>query len=195
MLALLSTSWPPSTGLTTPSPTTPSTPSVSPTPHARAAAAEDPWAPFRFLEGEWIGKAEGEPGVGTVHRSYQFILGYRFLHERNVSAYAPKQPDTTGEVHEHWSLISFDKKRKRMVLRQFHQEGFVNQYVLDAQQSGSRRWVFVSEGFENLDPRWRARETYEVGSDNEFTETFELAEPGKDFQVYSRNSFKLAGRN
>jgi hypothetical protein len=80
------------------------------------------------------------------------------------------------------------------VLRQFHQEGFVNQYVLDEQQSTPNRLVFVSESFENLDPRWKARETYEIGSPNAFTETFELAEPGKDFQTYSRNTFKRADR-
>jgi hypothetical protein len=190
MIEFLLSSWVLAGGPASVPPTPASAPAVSPTP----APAADPWAPLRFLEGEWIGRAEGEPGVGTVHRSYQFVLGHRFLHERNVSAYVPKQPQTTGEVHEHWSFISFDKKRKRLVLRQFHQEGFVNQYVLDPEQSGPRRLVFVSESFENLDPRWRARETYDVGSPEDFTETFELAEPGKDFQVYSRNSFKRAGR-
>jgi hypothetical protein len=159
---------------------------------AADAPPADPWELVRFLEGEWTGVAQGEPGVGTVHRSYQFILGHRFLHERNVSAYAPKQPNTPGELHEHWSLISFDKQRKRLVLRQFHQEGFVNQYVFDAEHSSPRRLVFVSESFENLDSRWRARETYEVVSPDEFTETFELAMPGKDFSVYSKNSFKRA---
>jgi hypothetical protein len=170
-----------------------SVPDVTPTPTTSTATA-DPWAPVRFLEGEWIGAAEGEPGIGTVHRSYQFILGYRFLYERNVSAYAPKQPNTGGELHEHWSIMSYDKKRKRLVLRQFHQEGFVNQYVLDEEQSTPKRLVFVSEGFENLDPRWKARETYDVVSPDAFTETFELAEPGKDFQTYSKNTFKRAGR-
>jgi hypothetical protein len=157
-----------------------------------APVVADPWAQVRFLEGDWRGVATGEPGVGAVHRSYQFILGYRFLHERNVSAYAGAEPNTTGEVHEHWSFISFDKKRKSLVLRQFHQEGFVNQYVQDLALSGPRRVVFVSEAFENLDGRWRARETYDLSSTDDFSETFELAEPGKDFQVYSRSSFKRA---
>lgn len=161
---------------------------------ATPTAAVDPWSQVRFLEGEWVGTAEGEPGIGTVHRSYQFILGYRFLHERNVSAYAPKQPNTGGELHEHWSMISYDKKRKRLVLRQFHQEGFVNQYVLDEEQSAAKRLVFVSEGFENLDPRWKAREIYEIGSPDAFAEIFELAEPGKDFQIYSKSTFKRVDR-
>lgn len=157
---------------------------------APASTTADPWGQVRFLEGEWTGVAQGEPGVGTVHRSYQFILGHRFLHERNVSAYSPKQPNALGEVHEHWSVISYDAQRGRLVLRQFHQEGFVNQFVLVAEQSSPTRVVFTSEAFENLDRRWRARETYEIGSADAFSETFELAEPGKEFQVYSKSSFK-----
>jgi hypothetical protein len=162
---------------------------ASPADPTPAPESADPWARVRGLEGEWVGTAEGEPGVGTVHRSYQFILGHRFLHERNVSAYAPKQPGTPGELHEHWSLISFDKRRKQLVLRQFHQEGFVNQYVLDGEQSRPGHLVFVSEALENLDSRWRARETYDVTADDRFVETFELAEPGKELQVYAKSSF------
>jgi hypothetical protein len=44
--------------------------------------------------------------------------------------------------------------------------------------------VFTSEGIENP-AGWRARETYRVAGPGEFTETFELAEPGKDFEIYS----------
>jgi hypothetical protein len=38
--------------------------------------------------------------------------------------------------------------------------------------------------------RWRARETYAVFSADEFEEIFELAEPGKDFELYSRMRLK-----
>lgn len=147
---------------------------------------------MRSFVGEWKGTSQGEPGKGTASRTYQFALGARFLHERNISTYEPKQPGKPGEVHEHWSMISFDKKRKRLVLRQFHQEGFVNQYVLDLEQSTPKRLVFVSENFENLDSRWRARESYDLISKDEFTETFEIAPPEKEFYVYSKNAFKRA---
>jgi hypothetical protein len=153
----------------------------------------DPWAPVRFLEGEWVGTAQGEPGVGTVHRSYAFVLGHRFLHERNVSAYAPKKPATGGELHEHWSMLSHDRRRGRLVLRQFHQESFVIQYAMVPEESTATRLVFATEAIENLDSRWRARETYEVQSLDRFVETFELAAPGKDFTVYSKNTFTRVG--
>ena len=58
----------------------------SPTSMAQAPAAkEDPWRPIRFMEGEWTGESEGQAGKGTVKRSYRFVLGDRFLHEKNVS--------------------------------------------------------------------------------------------------------------
>lgn len=152
-------------------------------------AAPNPWEPVRFLVGEWVGQAQGESGMGTARRSKQFVLGRRFLHDRTVSTYAPQKPGSPGEVHEHWSLISYDKKRKRIVLRQFHQEGFVNQDVLDPERSTAQHLVFVSEGFENLDSRWCARETYDVLSKDAFTETFEIAPPEKEFSVYAKNEF------
>jgi len=54
--------------------------------------------------------------------------------------------------------------------------------------------VFESETFENFSNAWKARESYEFLSDDEFIETFELAPPDKSFQVYSRNHFKRVAR-
>jgi len=150
----------------------------------------DPWGPVRFLEGAWQGKAEGKAGDGTVERRYEFVLGKRFLHEKNTSTYPPQERNKKGEVHEHWSFISYDRARKVLVLRQFHVEGFVNQFALDPEKSTATRLVFESERFENFSNKWRARETYEIAGPDDFTETFELAEPDKPFEVYSRNVFK-----
>ena len=38
---------------------------------------------------------------------------------------------------------------------------------------------------ENIPAGWRARETYKILGPDEFVEVFELAEPGKNFEVYS----------
>ncbi len=156
-------------------------PAAAPAP----APKPDPWALLRFLEGEWQGAAEGEPGVGTVHRSYQFVLQHRFLEERNVSAYAPKTAGAAGELHEHRSLFSYDRKRKLLVLRQLHQEGFVNQYAFVPEASTPAKLVFVTEAPREPRRQLARAKTYEVRSPNEFVETFELAEPGKDFAPYS----------
>lgn len=161
-----------------------------------AAAADeakpDPWAPVRFLVGRWEGTTQGEPGSGTVVRTYEFVLGNRFVHERSVSTYPPQEKNRRGEVHEHWSFLSYDRSRQALVLRQFHTEGFVNQYSCKTTNAAAKQVVFESEAFENLPGGWRAREIYDLVGPDEFTETFQLAEPGKDFQTYSRNHFKRA---
>lgn len=154
--------------------------------------APDPWAPVRFLAGKWEGKASGNPGEGSVARTYEFVLNNRFLHERSTSTYPPQEKNRKGEVHEHWSFISHDRARKTLVLRQFHVESFVNQFALSAEKSSAAKLVFESEAFENLGSKWRARETYEVLSPDEFVEVFEIAPPEKEFSVYSRNHFRRA---
>lgn len=154
----------------------------------------DPWQPVRFLLGRWQGAVQGEAGNGKVARTYEFVLGSRFIEERNVSTYPAQQRNRKGEVHEHRSFISVDRLRRKIVLRQFHQEGFVNTYTLNTAESTSVLLVFDSENFENLDSSFRARETYEIFSSDEFVETFEVAEPGKTLETYSRTRFTRVGR-
>jgi hypothetical protein len=143
------------------------------------------------MVGEWTGESEGQPGKGTVKRTYRFVLGDKFLHERNVSTYPPQPKNEKGEVHEHWSFFSHDRARKTLVLRQLHQEGFVNQYVMAA-GSPSGTVVFETEAIENIPNGWKARETYQVVSPDEFVETFELAQGGGAYEVYSKAHFKRA---
>ena len=150
----------------------------------------DPWASVRFLVGEWEGTAKGEPGTGTVRRTYQFVLEDRYLFEKNVSTYPPQAQNEAGEVHEHWSFFSYDRGRKVLILRHFHPEGFVNEYALDSSTVATGKLVFDGERYENFDDSWRLRETYEVLSPDEFVEVFEIGEPGKEVEVYSNNHFK-----
>ena len=159
----------------------PPAPAPTPTP--------DPWSPIRFMAGEWEGVSEGEPGSGTVKRTYRFVLNDKFLHEENVSTYPPQPKNPKGEVHHHWSFFSYDRARRTLVLRQFHQEGFVNQFAMTAPSVAPTLIVFESEALENVPKGWKARETYEVISPDEFVETFEIASSGA-FEVYSRARFK-----
>jgi hypothetical protein len=64
-------------------------------------------------------------------------------------------------------FFSYDKTRKKLVLRQFHSEGFVNQYVSESASDG-KSLVFVTEANENIPAGWRARETYRVIGPDEF---------------------------
>lgn len=163
--------------------------SQSSVPTPAATPAPDPWLPIRFMAGQWEGTSEGEPGQGTVTRTYVFVLNDRFLNEQNVSTYPAQPKNAKGEVHHHWSFFSYDRARRTLVLRQFHQEGFVNQFALAEPANPSGDLVFESEALENVPKGWKARETYRVISPDEFEETFEIASSGP-YEVYSRARFK-----
>ena len=156
---------------------------------AQAPSAQtDPWAPARFLLGEWEGTSAGHAGNATVRREYRFILRERFIEERNTSTYPPQEANPEGEVHEHLSYISYDRARRLLVLRQFHVERFVIQYAQATDTTPGL--VFLSEAMENGPPGWRARETYILHGPDEFEEIFELARGDGPFEVYSRTRLR-----
>ena len=65
----------------------------------------------------------------------------------------------------------------------------MNTYVEDP-STGAAAVVFITEAIENIPPGWRARETYRIQGPDAFEEVFELAESGKEFEVYSRTRFE-----
>lgn len=158
---------------------------ISPFAAAQSTTASTAWEPLKFFVGTWEGTGKGKPGTSKIEREYQFVLNGKYLNVRSRSVYDPQPTNLKGETHEEWGMISFDKSRKQFVFRQFHVEGFVNQYVTTSVSSDNKAIVFTSEGIENIPPGWRARETYRIISPDEFVETFELAGPGKDFEIYS----------
>ena len=157
---------------------------------AQTTKQDSIWQPLRFFVGSWNGKGGGEPGIGEYERNYQFILNKRFIEIKNKSTYPPTEKYPKGEVHEDIGYFSYDKVRHCFVLRQFHIEGFVNQFRLDSISADGKRIVFISEAIENIPTGWRAKETYQLISDNEFSETFELAAPNKGFDKYTAVTLK-----
>ena len=102
----------------------------------------------------------------------------------------PQEKNPKGEVHEDVGFISYDRAAQKLVLRQFHVEGFVNHYVLDRLSEDGRTIVFVTAAIENIPAGWRGRETLQIVSEDEFVETFALAEPGKEYATYSETRFR-----
>jgi hypothetical protein len=151
---------------------------------AEEAPKQDVWKPFRFFVGSWTGISEGQPGTSKVESKYEFILKGNFLEVTGKSVYPPQEKNPKGQIYEGFDLISYDRIREKFVLRQFSGEGFVNQYVLDRMDPDGKTFVFVTESMENLPPGFHARKTYKILNREQFTDTFELALPGKDLEKY-----------
>lgn len=158
--------------------------------NAQSTKQDSVWLPFKSFIGTWEGVSMGMPGKGKYERSYQFVLNKKYIEVRNKSTYPPSNRFPKGEVHEDIGYISYDKTRNTFVLRQFHIEGFVNQYKMDSISADRKTIVFLSESIENIPEGFRAKETYVIKSDSTFTETFELAQPGKPFTIYSAAQLK-----
>ncbi len=128
-----------------------------------------------------------------MSREYALVLDGRFIEVKNRSVYAP-QEGNPGEDHRDVGYISFDSARGKHVLRQFHVEGFVNQYVHESTSEDGKTITFVTEAIENIPPGWRGRETYVLTGPDQLIERFELAEPGKDFELYSEARLRRVSR-
>jgi hypothetical protein len=150
-----------------------------------AQPVPDPFGPIRFMVGTWKGENTGEPGYGTSDRTYAFEYGERFMTTRNTAVYPPQPKNEKGETHRDMGVISYDKARRLLVFRQFHSDGFVNQYAQDTAAGSADTVVFVSEAIENIAPGWRAKESYRKTGPDTMVETFELTAPGKPFEIYS----------
>ena len=163
---------------------------ISTASYAQTSKQDSIWRPMKYFVGDWSGKSEGQPGTGDHARTYEFVLNKKFIEIKNKSTWLLTTQNPKGEVHEDIGYISYDKARKIFVLWQFHIEGFVNQYKLDSITPDQKTIVFVSERIENIPVGWGAKETYNLNGMNEFTETFEMAEPGKAFEVYTKAILK-----
>src|SRR5687767_10132478 len=136
------------------------------------------------MVGEWRGTSRGQPGEGKVERVCFKVLNDRFIECRTTVTYPAQPANPKGELHVERAFYSYDKRSKKLRLRQFHGEGFVNTYV------EAEALSFVTVEIENIPAGWRARETYEHSSPDSWSERFELAEPGKDFKLYSATALQ-----
>ena len=137
----------------------------------------DHWEPLRFFLGTWTGVGTGKVGDSMIQRTYEFVLGEQFIRLTDRSVYEPQEKNPKGEVHEEIGFFSYDRERETFVLREFHIEGYVNQYVLESWDPAAKKLVFLTEATENVPQGMQARTTYEILDDNRFRETFELLLP------------------
>lgn len=148
----------------------------------------DTWEPFQFFIGKWQGTGEGKSGKSTLNREYHFKFNKKFIYNVNKATFKPTGNNKKGEIHEDFGVLSYDGIRKKYIYRQFHGEGFVNQYVVIISPD-HKTYTFDSESIENLPPGWKVRNIITIEGKNKFNERFELAGPGKDFACLITNQF------
>jgi len=154
-----------------------------------SAGQSDPWAPLRVFEGKWAGPTAGKPGSGSTSREYHFEMNGKFLSQRDTSRYQPADPAAKELLHQDFGFFSYDADLHKIVWRQFHSEGMVNEYTLQSVGTDGKSLEFVTTRIENL-PGFRARKVYRMDSPDRIEETFYVAPPGKDFEVYTVSHLK-----
>ena len=142
----------------------------------------------RHMAGLW--SREGQPGYSHVERKYGFVLNEIFLFVQNNSIYEPEEKNPKGEIHEDWGLISYDRARETFIFRQFHIEGFVNQYLLESITEDGQTFSLLTPAIKNIAPGCKAKETYRILGPDKFVESFELAAQEKDFEICSAGHFQ-----
>ena len=148
------------------------------------------WEPFNFLIEKWEGTGIGKWGESKVTREYEYIMGRTFILGKNRSVYKKQEKNPQGEIHDNWNIFSYDKARKKYVLRQFHGEDITNIYSADSSDVAIGKFEFETEKIENFRPGWQAKEIYKIINDNEFIEIFYLAAPEEEYTEYVRGTFK-----
>ena len=103
--------------------------------------------------------------------------------------FLPQEGLPDGDVHEDWTVFSFDSARETWVLRQFNSEGYVNTFVLDAASAPPERLVFVLEASENA-PGAQATLTLTRTAPDAFEEVFEVKLPAWEEAVTIRGSWR-----
>lgn len=153
--------------------------------------AQQKFNAFEKVMGQWIGSGIGYGGAtSTVKTSFEMMMNGQFIEVKNEAIFKPTEKNPKGEIHTDWGLISFDKQRKVFVFRQFHIEGFVNQYILNQAISTADKLVFETEIIENFVPGVKARWTILIQDGNLVETIFDLQMPGKEFEQYGRNRYE-----
>ncbi len=157
---------------------------------AQTAPPADPWAPMRFLVGEWSGgKGSGQPGeaVGGA-TTFGFELGGKVLVRRNRAEYAPKAGATQGAVHEDLLVVYREPGEEGFRAVYFDNEGHVIHYRVSLPRANAV--VFESEGADK-GPRFRL--THELAPDGQLVTEFAVAPPGGDFKPSVKGTVRRKG--
>lgn len=142
---------------------------------------------FNKIIGEWHGEGSGFGNNNSrIESSFTYVMDSMYIKVINESWFEPTEKNPEGEHHVDWGIISYDKSRDKIVFRQFHIEGFVNQYILNETSSSEGNLLFESESIENL-PNGKARWNIFIKNENAFESIFDVAFDGENYTCFGIN--------
>ena len=144
-----------------------------------------------FLLGEWSGRGSGFGNdSSTINSFFKPDMIGKYIEFKNESWFKPTSNNPEGEHHIDRGFISLDKERDLFVIRQFHIEGYVIQYILVDSLSNDTVLVFESESIENFVPGGEARWTITTISENQIETIFDVAFPNSDYSCMGVNKLR-----
>jgi len=148
----------------------------------------DPFKPFQFLLGDWVGEGSGAPGAGSGDFSLQYDLQRHVLVRKSYAEY-PASQNRPAYRHDDLMIVYMDEGAKPPKAIYFDSEGHVISYSVVSSENSVR---FVS-GAAAGQPRYRL--TYRKTGDDTVALEFEIAPPGKPdaFASYIQASARRKG--
>lgn len=141
------------------------------------------------LIGSWEGNGSGfSGGTSTITSFFKYALDQKYIYTENKSSFPPSEENVKGDEHQDWGMISYDKGKKAHIYRQFHNEGYVIQYILNDSLSSENTFVFESFSIDNFVPSGKARFTILVKNENKIETIFDISFPGKEFACFGKNT-------
>jgi hypothetical protein len=129
----------------------------------------DAFGPVRFLEGEWTGEGDGQPGAAAGRACFRFELEGRVMVRRNRADLAASKGRPAAR---HEDLMTLFVEGGQLKAIYFDNEAHVIRYQVTPLQEGV---AFTSEP----GPGPRFRLSYLKKAETLVTVRFEIASPGK----------------
>ncbi len=152
---------------------------------SQSSKPADPWAPCRFLMGEWVGTSgSGQPGE-AISGGFTLAadLDNKVLMRRSHAEYAPRPGEKTGISHQ--DLMVIYRLAGETQLRAFYvdDEGHAINYLVSS--PGENIAVFETDAAEH-GPRFRL--DYHLNPDRTLSISFSIAPPGGSYKVYTQGT-------
>lgn len=142
---------------------------------------------INFIIGDWTGTGSGfENNKSEIESSFHLVMDGKYIEIKNESRFEPTEKNPEGEHHLDKGFISFDKSRNSIIFRQFNNEGYYNQYVLNDSISNENLLIFETEIIENFVPNGKAKWTIKKINENEIETVFDVSF-GKDYTCFGTN--------